>query len=66
MTVRCATIRGDGGTCTGIATHTLDYSERNPDTGEREPVSERVCQPCGESYTRRPALQATIRPIEET
>ena len=49
---RCSTIG-----CQRAATHTLDYSFQ----GSRdEPETDTVCFPCGEGYTRRPALQATL------
>lgn len=46
--------------CKSLATHTLTYSF----PGDRDlTFTELVCRPCGEGYTRRPTLKATITPI---
>jgi hypothetical protein len=53
---RCATV-GHGST---PATHEVTWSS----PGDRaNPVTERVCAPCADSYTRRPSLKATAREI---
>ncbi|MEU9267286.1 hypothetical protein AB0E04_17800 [Streptomyces sp. NPDC048251] len=61
---RCATVVHDlydppEDQCTGVATHTLFYSLRDPETQVREYFQEPACLPCAGSFMRRPALQAT-------
>ena len=64
--MRCSTLRSSvtsaDDPCTGEATHLLLGSLRDED-GTREPFADPVCKPCGESYTRRPALAARIVPL---
>jgi hypothetical protein len=49
---KCATLG-----CKNPATHTISYTS----PGYRDqPLTDKVCLSCGESYTRRPALQATL------
>ncbi|MFV0135563.1 hypothetical protein ACLGIH_20465 [Streptomyces sp. HMX87] len=64
--MRCSTISstvapGDE-PCKKTATHLLIGSIRE-DEGDRKPFRDPVCEPCGESYTRRPALRARIVPL---
>ncbi|MFF8283287.1 hypothetical protein ACF06W_11260 [Streptomyces albus] len=49
--------------CGGDATHMLLGSIRDGETGTREPFMDPVCKPCGESFTRRPALKARLVPL---
>jgi hypothetical protein len=62
--MRCSTISGTDaeGTCTGTATHLLLGSDRNADS-TRDAFRDAVCEPCGQAYTRRPALKARIVPL---
>ncbi|MEU7156000.1 hypothetical protein AB0A98_06085 [Streptomyces chrestomyceticus] len=64
--MRCSTIQSTVGPgdepCLGTATHLLIGSLRT-DEETREPFRDPVCKPCGESYTRRPALRARIVPL---
>lgn len=45
--------------CKAAATHLLSYPDRDSGTV----YSDKVCKPCGESFTRRPALRATLAPL---
>ncbi|MGW1261259.1 hypothetical protein ACWD7Y_04760 [Streptomyces drozdowiczii] len=54
-TVKSSVVPGDD-PCQGTATHLLIASSR-------EPLRDPVCKPCGESYVRRPALQARLVPL---
>ncbi|MFF1693068.1 hypothetical protein ACFVXC_05500 [Streptomyces sp. NPDC058257] len=56
-TIQSTTVPGDD-PCTGSATHMLLTDELGPDK-----ALEPVCKPCGESYTRRPALKARLVPL---
>ncbi|MGW6605857.1 hypothetical protein [Streptomyces sp. NPDC055036] len=65
--MRCSTLQstvvpGDD-PCEGTATHILLGSTREGETGAREPFSDPVCEPCGMSLVRRPALKARIVPL---
>jgi hypothetical protein len=53
---RCATI-GHAGI---PATHEITWTQPG---ARNEPVTERVCAPCADAYTQRPALQAVVRAI---
>jgi hypothetical protein len=45
--------------CGMDATHELTW------TGwDGQPVSEKVCEPCGEGYARRPSLQAKLTRLD--
>ncbi|MEU7146987.1 hypothetical protein AB0B15_02945 [Streptomyces sp. NPDC045456] len=64
--MRCSTVQstvspGDE-PCQGTATHLL-IGSIHTDESSREPFRDPVCKPCGESYTRRPALKARIVPL---
>ena len=45
--------------CTAPATHLLTWQD-----AEGAPVQESVCEGCGVMYTCRPALRATLQPLE--
>lgn len=49
--------------CKSPATHVLRYSW--PDDREH-PVTELVCQPCGQGYVNRPSLKATLTTLPVT
>lgn len=65
--MRCSTMKSTvvpaDDPCAGEATHMLLGSTRDGQTGTREPFMDPVCMPCGESYTRRPALKARLVPL---
>lgn len=64
-TTRCGTVIDDPTEpCRKIATHILSYSLRDPETDEREHFDGPTCEPCGKGFCRRPALKATMRPME--
>ena len=53
----------DGITCQTVgcgmdATHALTWPG-----WDGQPVTERVCEECGEEYARRPSLKATLTPL---
>jgi hypothetical protein len=45
--------------CGVDATHTLTWPG-----WDDQPVTERVCEPCGEMYARRPSLKAVLTPLD--
>lgn len=53
---RCATLG-----CTARPTHVVAWY----DVDSVDPEREEVCAPCGESYTRRPVLRATLSPLAD-
>lgn len=44
--------------CGADATHELSWPGWDGQT-----VREKVCEPCGEEYARRPSLKAELRPL---
>lgn len=44
--------------CGVDATHALSWSG-----WDGQPVTERVCEPCGEMYSCRPSLKAVLTPL---
>lgn len=52
---KCSTIG-----CSALATHVLTWRAPAADTG----YSENVCSPCGAGYASRPALRATLAPMD--
>lgn len=47
--------------CRNTATHVL--STPGLDAGDENTYVDHVCEPCGQGYMRRPALRATLAPV---